>query len=150
MTTPSPPGPPRPPPPQRKLLARYGGASADPATHGSDEPSAAEGPEARAKAPKGTRLNVRMPETMLRQIEERIGDVHRRGLVVDALDRFGQQLADRNLDFMGAIAGEPTFTWSFRLSASTRRSIERIATGRGWSISETVRTLIGLELERRG
>lgn len=87
---------------------------------------------------------------MLRQIEERIGDVHRRGLVVDALDRFGRQLADRNLDFMGAIDGEPTFTWSFRLSASTRRSIERIATCRGWSISETVRTLVGLELERRG
>ena len=150
MTTPSPPGPPRPPPPQRKLLARYGGANPDPATHGSDEPPAAEGPKARPKAPKGTRLNVRMPEAMLRQIEERMGDVHRRGLVVDALDRFGQQLADRSLDFMGAIDGEPTRTWSIRLSAGTRRSIERIASSRGWSISETVRTLVSLELERRG
>ena len=93
---------------------------------------------------------MRMPEAMLRQIEERMGDVHRRGLVVDALDRFGQQLADRNLDFMGAIDGEPTRTWSIRLSASTRRSIERIASSRGWSISETVRTLVSLELERRG
>ena len=80
MTAPSPPGPPRPPTPQRKLLARYGGASPGPATHGSDEPFVAEDPEVRPKVPKGTRLNVRMPEAVLQQIEERMGHVHRRGL----------------------------------------------------------------------
>ena len=91
-----------------------------------------------------------MPEAILRQVEERLGEVHRRGLVVDALDRFGQQLEDRSLDFMGATDGGPTRTWSIRLNASTRRSVERIAELRGWTISETVRTLVALELERRG
>ena len=91
-----------------------------------------------------------MPEGMLRRVEERIGDVHRRGLVVDALDRFGPQLADRSLDFMGATDGGPTRTWSIRLSASTRRNVERIAGLRGWTISETIRTLVALELQRRG
>ena len=87
---------------------------------------------------------------MLRRVEDGFGDVHRRGLVVDALDRFGPQLADRSLDFMGATDGGPTRTWSIRLSASTRRNVERIAGLRGWSISETVRTLVALELQRRG
>ncbi|MYA40497.1 MAG: hypothetical protein F4Z31_01710 [Gemmatimonadetes bacterium] len=148
MTDPSAPsGPPRPPPPRRKLLERYGDTSA--ATPHSDKPTVTPETGRRQAAQHGTRLNVRMPESVLRRVEESLGDIHRRGLVVDALDRFGQELADRSLDFMGATDGGPTRTWSIRISPNIRRNLDRIAHCRGWTVSETVRTLIALELERR-
>ena len=144
----NPTGPPRPPPPQRKLLARYDG-DGDPQPRPIDKPSAETRPATPTQLAGVTRINVKMPEAMLRKVEKRLGDVHRRGLVIDALDRFGEQLADRSLDFMGATDGGPTRTWTIRLSAHTRKDVERIARLRGWTMSGTVRTLVAHELDRR-